>query len=290
MKPTATNQMIIGKNDNNTIDNGWYIQRASPDFIFVFERSVADLRAYVNDPPSNVWTHVVVTYPATTSAAGVKIYFNGALQNHTSDDYDGAGTIGSDASDVMFIGLNRPSSDEFGNLSPFGGVLDDLRIYNRALSAGEVMQLYKLGTATIGHSNEKFMTNGLVGYWTFDGSATNFRTNTTADLSGNGNTGTLVNMSTTTSPVAGKIGQALTFNNTSQYVNVPDPGSGVLDFSTGSMSASAWFKAPQQRAAYQSILNKGGETSGTEPQYDLLLKKIRDSPGLKFMTARMILS
>jgi hypothetical protein len=34
----------------------------------------------------------------------------------------------------------------------FPGTIDDVRIYNRALTAAEVKQLYKLGTVTV-HSN-----------------------------------------------------------------------------------------------------------------------------------------
>src|SRR3989344_7600965 len=61
--------------------------------------------------------------------------------------------------------------------------------------------------------------SGLVGYWTFDGKDTNWGTNTTNDMSGQGNTGTLTNMSTTTSPVVGKIGQGLFFPDQSE-VNI----------------------------------------------------------------------
>ena len=49
------------------------------------------------------------------------------------------------------------------------------------------------------------LTCGLVGYWTFDGKDINWTmAATTTDRSGNGNTGTLVNMSATTSPVVGR--------------------------------------------------------------------------------------
>jgi len=68
------------------------------------------------------------------------------------------------------------------------------------------------------HSNTTSLTNGLVGYWPFDGKYTNWGTGTTQDASGNGNTGQLVNMSTTTSPVIGKIGQALKFNGSGKVV------------------------------------------------------------------------
>jgi hypothetical protein len=61
----------------------------------------------------------------------------------------------------------------------------------------------------LGSSNNSSLSNGLVGYWPLDGAVTNWNTGTTLDLSGSGNTGSLVSLSTTSSPVAGKIGQAL---------------------------------------------------------------------------------
>src|SRR5580704_476999 len=60
------------------------------------------------------------------------------------------------------------------------------------------------------------ITTGLVGYWPLDTNTTSWTTDTTNDISGNGNTGTMVNMSTTTSPVPGEIGQALYFNGSDQ--------------------------------------------------------------------------
>lgn len=60
----------------------------------------------------------------------------------------------------------------------FSGLLDDVRVYSRALSEVEVSNLYKGG---------QIDNTGLVGYWGFDeGSGA-----TTADLSGNGNTGAI---------------------------------------------------------------------------------------------------
>ena len=89
----------------------------------------------------------------------------------------------------------------------------------------------------LGASNNTSLSNGLVGYWPLDGAVTNWNTNTTLDLSGQGNTGQLNAMSTTSSPVAGKIGQALKLDGTDDYVNLGKGSS--LDFQTGSMSISA---------------------------------------------------
>jgi Concanavalin A-like lectin/glucanases superfamily len=118
---------------------------------------------------------------------------------------------------------------------PFNGSLDDVRIYNRALSATEVKQLYSSGAVTIGHSNA-LISNGLVGYWTFDGGSIDWRTNTVRDMSGNGNTGSLISMSTTSSPTLGKSGQALNFGGAGRVQ--------VLDsFVPTAYSISAWVNA-----------------------------------------------
>src|ERR1700681_2892426 len=82
-------------------------------------------------------------------------------------------------------------------------------------------------SAVVGHSNTVALTNGLVGYWSMDGSSINWTTNTMADLSGQGNAGTLVGMSTTSSPVAGKIGGALKFDGATTYI-VASPVTGPL--------------------------------------------------------------
>src|SRR3989344_8866442 len=90
-------------------------------------------------------------------------------------------------------------------------------------------------TPSIAHAA---LTDGLVGYWTFDGRDTNWGTNKTNDRSGSGNTGTMTSMSTTTSPVAGKAGQGLKFDGVDDYVNM-----GLTNDITGdAITVSAWVK------------------------------------------------
>ncbi len=55
-------------------------------------------------------------------------------------------------------------------------------------------------------------------------------------MSGNGKTGSLISMSTSSSPTAGKIGQALKFNGT-DYVDVP------ITLSPSALTVSTWFNA-----------------------------------------------
>ena len=82
------------------------------------------------------------------------------------------------------------------------------------------------------------LTSGLVGYWTFDGQDTSWGANTTSDMSTNSNTGTMINMSTSSSPVDGKIGSAMDFDGSDDYITVSDNAS--LDITTA-LSGSAWI-------------------------------------------------
>ena len=113
-----------------------------------------------------------------------------------------------------------------------------MRVYNRALSASEVQQLYGLGagahvnTSSANLQRGSTVANGLVGYWTFDGG--DISGTTILDLSGNGNDGT----DNAATPTIGKLGQALKFDGSSGYADVPYSAS--LD--VGVYSTSVWFK------------------------------------------------
>jgi RHS repeat-associated protein len=79
--------------------------------------------------PLNQWTHVAVTYDSGT----VKTYINGTL-THT---YSGSGTIGDVEPSLndFRIGGRQVASHHFQ------GRIDEVRVYNRALSASEVPTL-----------------------------------------------------------------------------------------------------------------------------------------------------
>ncbi|OGG57577.1 hypothetical protein A2853_01780 [Candidatus Kaiserbacteria bacterium RIFCSPHIGHO2_01_FULL_55_17] len=201
----------------------------------------SDIQVYTNSSDLNSgYTPVVGEWQlvtATLSSAAVrKIYINGELKNQDNQ----ALPYFTDNQDKLYIGLDFAP----GQGREFNGTIDDVRVYNRALSATEVAALYKSGSTNVAHSNAGAiapLSNGLVGHWTFDGGATNWGTGKTNDLSGQGNTGQLINMSTTSSPVAGKIGQALNFNGASSHIKVADDANGNLD-ATGDFSYSLWYK------------------------------------------------
>ena len=97
-------------------------------------------------------------------------------------------------------------------------------------------------------SNPHIWTNGLVGYWSFDGQYTT-STDGTKDVSNNGNYGQFKNG---VKPVAGISGQALSFDGVDDIV---DCGNGASLNITSAITIEAWVK-PKAFATYQGIVSK----------------------------------
>ncbi len=114
----------------------------------------------------------------------------------------------------------------------FTGAVDDIRVYNRALTSTEIYNLFTGSKASVvNKSKPERLSNGLVGYWTFDG---NKMAGVTAyDSSSSGNNGTMTNGPI---PTLGKVGQALNFDGSDDYVAF-NSGYTLGNFST----VSAWI-------------------------------------------------
>ncbi|MDE2011185.1 MAG: LamG domain-containing protein [Patescibacteria group bacterium] len=212
------------------------------------------------------WYYLTTTW---NPSSGLSIYVNGAsdatptsqatFSASGSVDYATIGSVNSN-------GASCSGSSGYG----FSGSIDDIRIYNRALSAGEIQQLYNIGSAShidvppaLGQTTNcsSGLSCGLVGWWTFDGKNTYWTSSTAAttdDLSGNGNTGTLTNMNQSTSPVPGKIGQALSFNGSNQYVVSQN-----YSFLSSTYSATTMTAWVYRTSSYDGSIINYGEYSDT---------------------------
>jgi len=113
----------------------------------------------------NEWHHLVGTYDGSE----IKIYVDGFVAKSISK----SGNLFS-SSDSVVIGRRTLTDDRFYN-----GLIDEARIYDRALSEGEALQHFQ-GV----YQNEA----GLVGHWKFDDTLT---AGTAIDSSGNSNNGVL---------------------------------------------------------------------------------------------------
>src|SRR5206468_8882206 len=92
-----------------------------------------------NSMAYNSWNHVAVVYDSSSTSNNADLYINGVKQTiskitspqGTQTANEGAGIIGNR------IPLNRG----------WEGLIDELRVYNRALSAAEIVSLYDQGNS-----------------------------------------------------------------------------------------------------------------------------------------------
>ncbi len=81
---------------------------------------------------ASTWYHLVWTWD--TSDNKIRLYVNGVLDKTSAAL---AGTINASA-EILYLGNNRATTNPAGS-EFFGGILGEVRIINRVLSAGEVM-------------------------------------------------------------------------------------------------------------------------------------------------------
>jgi len=233
----------------------------------------------------NSWRHIVLTWDGGSAYSGCKIYINATDSSGTG--IDGATTKNLDAALNKFIG-------GLGTGNSFNGQIDEVRIYNRALSAQEIKTLYNQGASKFNASPTSKLTSGLVGYWTMDGKDINWSANTMTDKSGNANTGAITNMSTTTSPVIGKLGQALKFDGVNDYVQIYTTGgapSGLI-FQTAPFSVSFWIKSPNNSDWHSDFLISSRRNYGYTFQHrsdGSLRWLLNDAGGIDYIDASGVL-
>jgi hypothetical protein len=91
--------------------------------------------------PTGQWTHVAATLDDATGL--MSVYVNGALVAQTTTDVRPFATLPSSDNPGVGIGNANGSSTN----DPFNGLIDELSVYNRALTPGEVLGIYKAGSS-----------------------------------------------------------------------------------------------------------------------------------------------
>ncbi len=186
------------------------------------------------------WYHVVALRDGTTQA----IYIDGQLDNSRTCSPDPIDFVGGYDDDKVSIG--RVTSAGVGQYY-VDGRIDDVRIYDRALSAPEIQELY--GQAQ----------DGLVAYWRFEEGSGLIAYDSAGD-----NDGVVSGARWTT----GYIDGALDFDGVDDYVQVQDDPS--LD-GMEELTVCAWFK-PEQLGRFQRIVSKW--ENGPQRSYVLSLNDL----------------
>jgi hypothetical protein len=174
--------------------------------------------------PVGRWSHLAVTY----DGAAVRLYVNGVETTRQL----ASGTIRRTIA-PLWIGGNRPYGEYFR------GVIDDVRVYDRALGSADVRAA--MSTPLGGKRSH---APGLVAAYAFDAGTGG----TVGDASGNGNSGTIRGATWTRS---GRFGGGMTFDGAGQVVSVP--ASASLNLTTA-MTLTAWMKPSETQSGWRTVL------------------------------------
>ena len=101
------------------------------------EKNASNQAAYTTTAPvqTDSWQHIAVTFNSSTTTP--TLYYNGAVQ--TSINY--IDTLPDQLNNDLYIGMTGGTYQT----NEFNGLIDDVRIYDRALTSGEIQQLYQQG-------------------------------------------------------------------------------------------------------------------------------------------------
>ncbi|WP_414837457.1 LamG domain-containing protein [Candidatus Nanosalina sp. VS9-1] len=147
---TGYSHVLVGKGElAGGVHKVWdIITNGERDLRFSYQDGSNDAYAYASGVRDGNWHHVTGVYE---QGAGVKAYVDGVKVD------EGAGNISGWTNDYpLDIGgtTDEQTPDPYGY---FQGLIDDLRVYNRALSPEEIFELYRWGTR--GRDMRKFTVN-----------------------------------------------------------------------------------------------------------------------------------
>jgi uncharacterized protein YneR len=142
--PMSVSLWIKGNNDGGSgyiasnggesgARNGFYLLSRNADLTFSIKNENGSGRWVEHAWPTG-WNHIVATYDGTFSPNSSKLYFNGELVSE--DSY--STTNGASQINNLLIGANSTNP---GDGESFQGLMDEIRLYNRELSASEIQEL-----------------------------------------------------------------------------------------------------------------------------------------------------
>jgi hypothetical protein len=125
---TANNNSYIITNSNG--NTALILENGTTNLLFAC--LATNTRSASNSVSTNVWMHVVVTRDAGNL---VNFYVNGIR----------SGTANQDCGTPVAGATQTSIGSTVGGSSPYNGKMDDVRVYNRVLSAQEITRLYNMG-------------------------------------------------------------------------------------------------------------------------------------------------
>ena len=221
-------------------NNYFFLQGVQPGGMnFLVKNGGQNFTANIEESlEAEVWYHIAGVFDGEV----VKVYLNGELKNSV----ELPGPI-DDSKLPLRIG-----SDDSGNF--FTGLMDQVMIWKRALSADEISAAMEGDFEPPGGGGVSSIREGLVAEWNFEE-----KSGLTAVDSAGDNDGELVNFFDDDSHwVSGKLGGAIQFSG-NNYIEVPDSPAIGADV-TGGLTVMAWFRSDvplEASGAGNRMLEKG---------------------------------
>jgi hypothetical protein len=234
-------QWFVYKSDGDS-SQGWLMGiDGGSGLIAKVVNGCADLDRYTSIPAAGTWFHMVATWSGGQSENSIHIYINGSEVNYIGGE-DGTCNHDSDSSQPVYIGRGTAG----GATTYSNSTIDDVRIYNRALSPKEVSDLYNWAP-------------GPVGWWKMDDGVSG-NAKTLIDSSGYGNNATAyygANAAGMNCKVIGRSSGGCLFDGVDDYAEAANSSSLNLVYG---VTIEAWVKlrnaANSGRGDMQFIFNK----------------------------------
>ena len=169
---------IAAKNSAAAPTNGWAIQfqTIGTHVLFDIDFSIIVGRWNAGTLSLNNYYHIGLTYDSDDTNNNPSFYIDGVFQTETESSTP-VGTANTDAAQDFYIGNN------VGGARALDGYIEDVRVYNRILSAGEISTIF----ACKGHDE---IIIGLIGRWPLREGAPGVMVTAVEDLTVNANQGT----------------------------------------------------------------------------------------------------
>ena len=175
---------------------------------------------------TSLFQHIALT----CDGAALKLYVNGVLSGTTA-------TTLIPVVNARPVSIGAWQSVSAGVIQHWVGLIDEVELFNRALTLTEIQGIYNAGSAGKCRTCTTPPAN-MVSWWPGDSNA--------LDIQG-GHNGSLEGGATF---APGKVGQAFSFNGTSAYVSVLDNAN---LYPSGSFTVDAWIKTSQTTGTQQII-------------------------------------
>jgi len=242
--------VIIGSSPQHFISYG-IGYRWTTKTVLIFQTSNGEILSA--SAPANKYVNAVYSYDGTTA----KLYIDGILSSSISYTTDPS-YFGSGNRNLRLGFWGHPGYERY-----FNGIIGQTLIYNRALSATEILQNYN-ATKKKYDPDENIVTNGLV--LNIDPSKSSSYPgtgNTIYDLSGSGNTGTLTNGPVLSSSNSGVI----VLDGTNDYISFNNAYASGFGISANA-TISIWAKITDENY-YQPFVGFYNPTAGNRSDFGI---------------------